>query len=185
MKYTFLTILALGAAAIANAQPGQNQNSIDSHALNAIQINVRVQFGPGTTVGSFQCPNQRGNTPGYCIARLDFNLPNGKRFVVENMSVGVSYNPNGSGLVLLPAIDFLVNVGNSAATSTFPFDSSIAVNGGTQYFMNKNVRFYIDPGIGFPEIFLLNNSGSLIPGDLGAATGSVNMTLQGYLVDLN
>ncbi len=185
MKYAFLTILGLGAAITASAQPPfLNLTSIDPHALNAVQLAVQVQFGPGTKPGSFQCPLQKSSPTGVCLASWNFFVPSGKRLVIENINASMSFNPNGSGLILDSAMHMGVTVGASTAFSSFPFESVLTVGGVTQYGMNKNVRFYVDSGPGFPEIFFANaNGNALIPGDLGAATGVLNIVFQGYYVD--
>ena len=186
MKSALLTILTLGAAITASAQPPfLNFTSIDAHALNAVQLTVQVQFGPGTKPGTFQCPLQKSSPTGYCLASWFFTVPNGKRLVIENINAGISFNPNGSGLVLDSQMHMGVTVGASTAFSSFPFESVLTVGGVTQYSMNKNVRFYVDSGPGFPEIFFANvNGNTIIPGDLGAATGVLNIVFQGYYVDV-
>jgi len=186
VKYTLLTILALGTSMIASAQgPFSNLTSIDSHALNAVQLTFSVTYGPGTKLGTFQCPLQKSNSVGYCLATVNFTVPSGKRLVIENISMAMSYNPNGSGAILSPLMSLGVTVGNTTAFSSLPFDTTLSVAGSTYYVMNKSVRLYVDSGPGFPEITFGNLVGGGLGPDLGPATGTFGVTISGYYVDLN
>ncbi len=157
----------------------KNVNAVDEAAQNALQMNVHYQFGPGTIVGT-DCEGTSTST-GYCFATGHFTVPQGKRFVIENISAVVSF-PSESADTMAQIFSVATNVGGTVAFHTLPFDRIAVVGSNSLYYANKSVRLYADPGIGFPKIDLGNLSG------LGPvfthAKGYASFVLSGYLVDL-
>jgi hypothetical protein len=182
VKYTLLTILTLGAATIASGQPPfQGLTSIDAHALNAVQFTFGGKYGPGTVLGSSDCPAQKSNSVGYCVALANFNVPAGKRLVIENISAGISFNPNGSGAVFGPTLSVGLTVGGTTAFTNLPLETTLTVGSTTYYSTNRSLRLYADPGAGFPELLFQNITGGIGP-NLGGATGAFSVTVSGYYV---
>ena len=147
---------------------------VDETAVNAFQLVVQYQFGPGTT-----CTTDTG----YCFATGHFIVPQGKRFVIENLSAVVSY-PTTSLDTLAERFSLATQVSNTVCFHSFPFDrvQTVAGTSRTYYYANKSVRVYADPAIGFPKIDLANITG------LGPVfthdKGEANFIVSGYLVDL-
>jgi hypothetical protein len=151
--------------------------SIDPTALAAVHYTFNQSFGPGTT-----CQFPATNPPGLCLATVPFSVPAGQRFVIQDLSANVAFNANGGGDVLAGAIGILLNVGGTIANYTFPFDSSKQVGNTTYYYINKNVKIYADPAIGFGwEIANLTGVGPVFT----TGTGSMSITVSGYLVPLS
>jgi len=174
---TLLTVILLCGASLVNAQGNSGKNNIDPAASVAVHYTFSTAFGPGTTC-------QFPSTTGLCLAAIPFNkIPTGQRFVIQDISASVSFNPNAGSDVLAGAIGILLNVGGTIASYTFPFDSSKQVGNTTYYYMNKNVKIYADPAIGFSwTIGNLNNAGLPV---FTSGTGAMDLTVSGYLVPNN
>jgi len=186
MKYTLLALAAI-CGVTASAQTFlQDLSSIDAHALNAVQLTFNGRYGPGSHPGTADCPSQKSTSTGYCLAVVNFNVPTGKRLVIENVSVTFTFNPNGnSNVIFSPQMSIGTNVSNTIAFTSLPFDNNVSSGGATGYFMSKSLRLYADPATGFPEITFTNFVGPSIGPDLGPATGFFTITLSGYYVSTN
>jgi hypothetical protein len=169
-RNTLLTMIMLGGTCLLRADPP----SIDPTALTAVQYSSSIAFGAGTGTN---CPH---NSPPVCFASIPFpNIPAGQRFVITNISGNFRFNPNGGSEV--PEADFgiILSINGTYGNYTFPFDSSQQLGNTTYYYMNKNVKLYADPTIGFGwEVGNLNGVGPVFV----TGSGGMTVTVTGYLV---
>lgn len=170
---------------------GQIVNSIDPDALAAVQAQVTVQFGVGTSVGKGNpsCPQQVGNS-GECVASVVMTIPTPAgggtyRLVITNISATFSYN--GSTADLPQQCLTLQTVLNAAAGNTatvvpncLPFAQSQTITGFTNYYLNQSVHMFTDLDADFPTFSILNLKG--LGPIFTAGGGSLNIGVQGYLV---
>jgi hypothetical protein len=168
-------LFSMGRPASVSAK---NTAPVDETAVNALQLNVHYRFGPGTHPGT-DCDGTSTST-GYCFASGHFTVPQGKRFVIENISAVVGF-PSTSMDTMAQIFSLATQVNNTVCFHTLPFDRIVTVGQTTYYYANKSVRIYVDPAIGFPKIDLGNLAG------LGPVfthdTGYANFVVSGYLVD--
>jgi hypothetical protein len=167
-RNTLLTVIMLGGTCLLRADPP----SIDPTALAAVHYSSSIAFGAGTN-----CPN---NTPAVCFATiLSPNIPAGQRLVITNISANYSFNPNGGTEVPSTALGMLLNVNGTIGNYTFPFDSSQQVGNSTLHYMNKSVKIFADPSIGFSwSIANLTGIGPVFT----VGSGGLSVTVTGYMV---
>jgi hypothetical protein len=181
VRHTLFALAALCGSGIVRAGNG---NQIDPTALAATQMNVAIQFGPTSVIGAHACTNPTTyQGVNVCPSVANLNVPSGYRFVITNISGGLTYNPNGGGEVISETVSIGLNVAGTIFFSQIPVEHTQVVGGATYYTFNRSVHMYADPGVGFPEI-LVSNFQAIGP-FFQFGTGYLNMTFQGYLVPTN
>jgi hypothetical protein len=167
-RTSLLTVLVLGGTCLLRADPP----SIDATALAAVHYISSVAFGAGSN-----CPH---NTPAVCFATIPSpNIPAGQRLVITNISANYSFNPNGGSEVPATALGMLLNIDGTIGNYTFPFDSSQQVGNTTYHYLNKSVKIYADPSIGFFwSVANLTGVGPVFT----VGSGGMTVTVTGYLV---
>jgi len=180
LRSTLLTLAALCGASLAFAGNPHVTTTIDDTALAATQIAVQFHFGP-TSVPVVTCPNPTTyqGTP-VCASVATFIIPNGYRFVITNISGGISYNPNGGNEVMDEQINFGINLGGHIYFSSIPVQHTQQVGTTTYYSFNHAVHMFADPGTGFPEILITNLTGG--EPFFKSGVGGASFIFQGYLV---
>ena len=166
MKTRLFAILALCGARLLSGQASKP----DPEALTATQYTLDIDFGQGTTCAGGTCP-----------ASGTIIIPTGQRFVIENISARFAFSTIAAGDVPEQALTLFLSVAGTGAITVIPFDRTVTNSVGATYYMNKNVRLYMDHAFGLPTVQVANQGTSIGP-YFPNSKGQLIVTIQGHLV---
>jgi len=191
-RNALLTIFALCGSNVIHGQSLLTDlTSIDPDALAAVQTQVTVEFGAGTSVGKGNpyCPQQVG-TSGECAASVVMTIPPPVagatyRLVITNISATLSYNGSTADLpqqcLTLQTVLNAASGGTSTVAPTcLPFTQTQTTGSYTNYYLSQSVHMYTDLDADFPTFSIINLKG--IGPIFTTGGGALNIGVQGYLV---
>jgi hypothetical protein len=168
---TALAVLSL-ALSLGSARAAEKDViSFDGNALSVYQLRVDFNFGPVDG-----------------IAQQQFDVPAGKRFVIENVSGLILYTEGPAPEIMSRTMQLrLLNRGTAGPLDIvehfIPIDHELNKDGKIYFSFNHSVRLYTEgQDVAFPDVQLENLDG--LGPIFGSSSGIANVRLSGYLIDI-